>query len=237
MIDGLAPASALCALALGAVPVFSPYLAFLDREPRSIWLSLAGGVSVAYVFIHLLPGLAVEGAALEGSALAHEEGLFTVALAGLVAFYGLERLARERAARHEGAGAPFWLHLGAFALYNFLIGYLLHAEADGQGLWALATYTIAMGLHFVVNDRALYAHHGQAYLTRGRWVLAAAAPLGWGLSRVFEVPEFWTALLFALLAGAVVLNVVKEELPQERTSRFWAFLLGAAGYGSALLLI
>lgn len=225
----------LLAVLLGTVHVLSPYLAVLDRTPRSVWLSLAGGVSVAYVFVHLLPELALEGAALEGSALAHEEGLFTVALAGLVVFYGLERLARERAARHERARAPFRLHLAAFALYNFLIGYLIEAEA-AAGPAGLALYGLAMGLHFTVNDRALFAHHGQAWLDRGRWVLAASAPAGWALSLLVAIPEFWTALLFALLAGAIVLNVIKEELPAERASRFWAFALGAAGYGAILIV-
>ena len=43
--------------------------------------------------------------------------------------------------------------------------------------------------------------------------------------------------LFAFLAGGVVLNVMKEELPEERQSRFGAFLLGVAGYGGVLLAV
>ena len=34
----------------------------------------------------------------------------------------------------------------------------------------------------------------------------------------------------------VVLNVLKEELPQERQSRFWAFALGLVVYGGLLLV-
>jgi hypothetical protein len=44
------------------------------------------------------------------------------------------------------------------------------------------------------------------------------------------------AALIALLAGSVVLNVIKEELPKEHESRFWAFLLGTAGYAALLLV-
>jgi len=33
----------------------------------------------------------------------------------------------------------------------------------------------------------------------------------------------------------VILNVMKEELPEERERRFSAFLLGAAGYSLLLL--
>jgi hypothetical protein len=32
------------------------------------------------------------------------------------------------------------------------------------------------------------------------------------------------------------MNVLKEELPEERESRFWAFALGAAAYALVLLV-
>ena len=45
-----------------------------------------------------------------------------------------------------------------------------------------------------------------------------------------------TSALFTFPAGGVVLNVLKEELPENRESRFWASAAGTAGY-TALLLI
>ena len=51
-----------------------------------------------------------------------------------------------------------------------------------------------------------------------------------------DVSEAALAVLFAFLAGGVVLNVLKEELPEERQSRFWAFALGASAYAAILLL-
>ena len=32
------------------------------------------------------------------------------------------------------------------------------------------------------------------------------------------------------------MNVLKEELPEERQSRFWAFAVGAASYAALLLI-
>ena len=62
----------------------------------------------------------------------------------------------------------FWLHLAAFAAYNFLIGYLLvhREETDLRGL---LIYGFAMALHFVVNDQGLREQHGGAYDAKGRW--------------------------------------------------------------------
>lgn len=46
---------------------------------------------------------------------------------------------------------------------------------------------------------------------------------------------FALAALFAFLAGGVILNVLKEELPEERESRFSAFAGGALLYAALLL--
>lgn len=60
---------------------------------------------------------------------------------------------------------------------------------------------------------------------------------GWAIGSHSEIHGAAIALLFSFLAGGVVLNVLKEELPEERESRFWAFAAGAAGYAALLLLI
>ena len=54
---------------------------------------------------------------------------------------------------------------------------------------------------------------------------------------LFEVSEAAIAVLFGFLAGGVIMNVLKEELPEERESRFWAFALGAAAYAAILLTL
>ena len=46
--------------------------------------------------------------------------------------------------------------------------------------------------------------------------------------------EAGVAALTAFLGGGVVLNVLKEEVPSQRQSRFWAFAGGAAGYAALL---
>jgi zinc transporter ZupT len=52
---------------------------------------------------------------------------------------------------------------------------------------------------------------------------------------VTEISEAALGVLFAFLAGGVIMNVLKEELPEERESRFWAFVLGAGLYAGVLL--
>jgi hypothetical protein len=234
----------LAAAALAVVHLVAGGLRFLDTTPRSIWLSASGGVSVAYVFVHVLPELA-EAQTTFGENLvlrAAERHAYLLALAGLALFYGLERLVREdqrtRTPSHSEesttSAGTFWLHIGSFAAYNLLFGYLL-LERDVVGTRELLFYSVAIGLHFVVNNYGLRKDHRAAYDRVGRWILAAALLAGWALGLSFEIHEPGTAVLFALLAGGIVLNVLKEELPEQRQSRFWAFAAGAAGYACLLL--
>ena len=234
-------------IAFVLVHVFGGRLAFLSRTPRSVWLSAAGGVSVAYVFVHLLPELAEhqevigERARDEGLLAAIESHAYLIALFGLGLFYGVERFARskgERKSRGEKENTPlgvFWTHLGAFALYNVLVGYLLLHREDTD-LRGLVIYAVAMSLHFIVNDQGLRQQHGETYHRYGRWLLAAAPVAGLLLGLGTNVSALLPSALFAFLAGGVILNVLKEELPEDRQSRFFAFALGAALYAALLLL-
>ena len=93
-----------------------------------------------------------------------------------------------------------------------------------------------MVLHFCVNDYGLRDDYKQRYDHTGRWLLAGATVAGWGLGIAMEVGVTAVAVLFAFLAGGIVLNVLKEELPEERQSRFWAFALGVVTYTLLLLV-
>jgi hypothetical protein len=50
-----------------------------------------------------------------------------------------------------------------------------------------------------------------------------------------DIPPAAISALFAFLAGAIILNVLKHELPEERHSQFIAFALGAGAYAAILL--
>ena len=235
----------LLAAGLALVHIGAGKLRFLSAVPRSRWLSFASGISVAYVFAHLLPELAEGQEALAAAGVTGgvvEEGhVWLMALVGLGAFYGLERAAkasREQSAREGGADETgpgvFWLHTVSFALYNVLVGYLLGHGEVGAGL---GTFWVAMALHFFVNDYGLRQDHKDQYSRVGRWVLAAAVVAGAALGLAAEVHEAVLAALVAFLGGGVVLNVLKEELPEERESRFVPFALGAAAYAALLTVV
>ena len=60
-------------LVLALIHFFGGRLSFIGGIPRSIWLSAAGGASVAYIFLHLFPELS------EGQEEIEELKMFDVA--------------------------------------------------------------------------------------------------------------------------------------------------------------
>ena len=234
----------IAVLALSAVHLFSGSLRFLDTVPRSRWLSFAGGVAVALVFLEILPELAASqqtvGRALGPGAFL-EKHVYIVAVLGLALFYGMDRMVKASRARQRTRGAAdhtsdgvFWLSMAVVGTKNLTVGYLIAREPRSLG--SLALFTLALALEFTVGDRGMHADHKAKYDRIGRWVLVIVLFVGWAAGYVGVVPDVGVAILSAFLAGMIVLNVFKEELPEERQSRFSAFLLGLAVYGALLLL-
>jgi hypothetical protein len=240
-------ATLAAALLFAAVHLSIGRMAGLHGARRSGWLSFSGGIAVAYVFLHVLPDLIEHNAVLAGATGAGEwladRIVYLVALLGLVVFYVLERNLQSSRRRHRathGIDRPhdhvFWVHIGAFAVTNLLIGYLLlHREVPG--FVSLALFAVALGVHLLASDVGLLLHHKTLYRRRARWVLAAAVLAGWLLGVAWELPEAAVSLIFAFLAGSVIMNVIKDELPAEHDSRVLPFVLGAGLYAAIVLAV
>lgn len=232
-------------LAFCAVHLFVGRLRILDATPRSRWLSFAGGVAVGYVFLHIMPEIGAHAASFERAtglaAPLAEAAVYTLALAGLILFYGMERaIVASRDARRESEGrdrpehAMFRLHIGANGLLIFVIAYLLNHRED-ESAAGLALYFVAMMLHFVTADYGARRHHVELYDRRGRWALVLATLGGWLAGVALALPPLAIGGLFAFVGGAIILVVLKEELPEERQSYFLPFFAGTALYAALAL--
>jgi hypothetical protein len=235
-------ATLTAALVLAVVQLLPRYLpSFEEGARRAGVLSAASGVSAAFVFLELLPQVRERAEAVAdraGAVLGFvRDETFFLALVGLLVFYGLETLARRTRGRVREVGDdPVGLtQIAAFAGYYALIGYLLWTQLEG-GVGDLASFTAAVGVHFLVVDYGLRAHHPVAYRRAGRWVLAGAVLAGWGVGAIAAVPEGVVGIGIAFLAGGIMLITLKEELPEDAESRFLPFVAGAAVY-TALLAV
>lgn len=255
------------ALLLAGLHLAAPHIRRLPFIPERATASFAGGLAVAYVFLHLLPEIA-EGNEAIGELLSDaleptpltDLGIFLVALAGFAAFYGLERLAQRtssgaRRNTPEGVLAGtgegrelersvprepagvYWLHLGSFLVYNALITYTMALRLR-TGVAFAVLFTVAMGLHFVLTDRSLEEHYPRLFAGSGRGLLALALLAGWLLSAVFApTSTLLVAVLTALLGGSILLHVFKEELPSGGRSSYPWFMAGLVLFAALLTLV
>ena len=227
-----------------AIHISTSYLKVLDKIPRSRFLSVAGGVAVSYVFIHILPELSENQATIEkllkNSFLKTlEVHIYVISLLGLVVFYGLERMSKISKEKNKNGNTAskgvFWIHLTSTAIYNAITGYLL-VNRENKSLVSLLLYGTAIAFHFFVVDQGLRVHYKHVYDKYGRWILSFGSLIGLILGYTVEINQLLLSALFAFLAGGIILNILKEELPEQRKSSFTAFALGAFGYSVLLLL-
>jgi len=224
-------------LAGGRIHPLQPFV----KDRRSA-ISIGAGVSIAYVFVHLLPELHLARRDLVeavGAPLPFEgAAIYFLALVGFLSFYGLDHLRqRLREGEDEGrAGLSFKLHIGGFAAYVGLMAYLLaHEPQERLALTALFAVTIA--IHFLGVDHSLREEHGLAYERLGRFVLAGMSLFGWALGLFVTLPAIVPALLVAFIAGAIIVNSAIMELPSDKDGRFVPFVIGGLLYGTLLLFV
>ncbi|BDI62014.1 hypothetical protein [Qipengyuania nanhaisediminis] len=232
------------ALGFAAIQLSIGRFHMLEHRPRNIWLSLGGGIAVAYVFLHILPELSHHQRAFVeniGTAfIGHELFVFALALTGLLAFYLLDRWAIEHAAKAEGGDEHAaerriaQIHTASFTAYSAMIGYLLARGEPGTG-WALATFAAAIAVHILVTGHAVRRAAPERFDSRGRWLLASGMIGGWIAGQFVAAPDLIIGGFFAILGGGVILNTLREELPEERESKPVPFILGAVAY-SALIV-
>ena len=212
---------------------FSPWFTnHLPGNGRS-FVSFAGGVAVAYVFLHMLPNL-VEYNKPIGSFLLNNQWLspftelliYIVALFGFLVYYGFDLLAERYREEGNDDGLVYELHLAMFCLYNFLITYTMSLRAQSS-ITATILFTIAMALHFVLTDRKFSRFYSLKFNHLGRFILIIALLIGWLCSVIFDpVNVLVAAFMVAFLAGSILLNVFREELSAAGITSYCWFTFG-----------
>jgi hypothetical protein len=212
--------------------------------PKGIWLSFGGGISVAFVFLHLFPELHEWQRKLDDDQLVPDffsgNFLYMLIMLGVLAFYALEKGIiyfkdkQESEAKAVDDGIYFW-HLGIFAIYNAVFGYFFQEAQEMKSLNSPLIFA-AVAFHFVTNDYAMQHHHEEEYKKTGRWVMAGAVLTGWLLGNIGRLPDIYLAGLLAFLTGGIVINILKEEMHEEKENHLGAFLVGAVFFSALMLL-
>ncbi len=237
----------ILAIAIALVHGFATRLPIFALIPRFRWTSFAGGVSLSYVFLEIFPELSHTQEELQHSEILLvkylEHHVYILALLGLLVFYSFNLLALRAKSHQRGTqeighqnSAFFWIQISAFAILNIIMGYLLQ-DLSEHSLTACIIFLITFALHFFIVDDNLREHQTSLYDKQGRWLLVSAIIFGAVIGQVAHLNETAIAIIWSFLAGSIILNVLKRELPDEKETCFWSFISGTTLFAALLLSI
>jgi len=205
------------ALVLAAAHFFAYRVSRLSTKTQDVLASVGGGGAIAYIFVHLMPELAVGGRELSELDIAQytptpitEAGLFLTAMVGLVAFFVLDVRTEEGLASTRRS---YRIHMLSFASISAIYAYTLPSTISTGWDYAIL-FTVVIGAHLLLADRALARAHPDQFAHETRWVGIAAVAIGFSASYLFPpANEYMLAIGTAFLGGVLLLTTFREELP------------------------
>lgn len=206
--------------------------------------SFVGGISLAYVFFHLIPTIrtyeheVMESFHINATNASHV--IFGSMLLGIIIFYFLEvalKSSRLKMMKNtQPSTAMFWAQIGSYFMYNFIIGILLTTQQFQSSVTALF-YLVAIGIHFLTNDWVLRHHFKSLYDSYGLKLLVIGVLAGFVLGANIHVSHLLVGLLEAFVAGGLTLNAIKDELPACHGTGLTSFMVGLSLYSVILLAL
>ncbi len=212
------------------IHLFANELIPSGRIRRLKWFSFSGGLAVSYVFVYVLPTLHKEQILVKkyGDYFTMESELYFIGLLGLILFYGIQKLVRNKQRQVKNAKTLFSLQIVFFGIYNMLVAYTVISH-QVLGIQAVF-YGLAVGLHFIAVAHDLWIEYEELYDKVGKYVLALGILTGWTLGIGVDLSPLTESIIFAFIAGAMILNVLKYELPPDDEAHFLTFAVGVICY-------
>ena len=198
-----------------------------ERIKQILWFSFSGGLAVSYVFVYLLPTLHQEQYAIDDKyrALTMESEIYILGLIGVVSFLLIQVIVR----RHDvSQRASFYTAVAFYTVYNAMISFTV-LSADISGVQAVF-YSFAIGLHIIAVAHDMYREFPVEYSRTGRFIMAGGIVVGWVFALTIDLNPLVKAIIFAIISGAMIFNVFKNELPHEREIHFPTFVIGVFAY-------
>jgi hypothetical protein len=208
----------LVALILAGAHVVSPRVFALRKDPAR-QEAFGSGLSVAYVFLHLLPSL-------DTSIKLVGPRIYFVALLGFVLFYGLDVFFQPPKHEHP---TKYHAYLTALFLYDGLIVFTLGLQLPPSTILTLV-FAFSLAVDVLNTDIELQTEFGSRFVKAGRGVLVGGVAFGYGLGLVRRPHPLAVDILTAALAGFMMFHTFKWLFPVSSNKKFPAFLAGLFGF-------
>lgn len=218
---------------------------WLHRGGHSAWLSVSAGTALAYVFVYLLPKLALTQQKLTlivseyWTPLLHNQ-TYLLAMAGLVCFFWLgwldSKLSHRDPERTARSSSMLVLHIGGYGVYSLQIG-LLVAQLPQPDYLSYLLATTVLGLHLMGVNHGVRSSDPVSYDAVLRWVFTGSLVAGWAIGISTDKFDTLFMLLNSFIAGGIIITAIREELPSGQETHFLPFLLGTVCASAAILIV
>lgn len=209
----------MVALVIGAAHVISPRVFELLRKRPERQEGFGRGLSVAYVFLHLIPSLDAADEVVGPR-------IYFVALLGFVVFYALDVFFQPPKHTHR---TKYHAYLATFFVYDGLMVFTLGLELPPTPVLTLV-FAAALSIDVLNTDIELQNDYGTRFVKSGRWILLAGVAGGYALNLVRRPHPLVVDILTAALVGFMMFHTFKGQFPVSKNKAFPAFLAGLATF-------
>jgi len=211
------------AILIGIIHLFGSRISPKESRARYRIISFAAGVSIAYLFLDLLPKTYEAATHLK-------QWVFAFLLIG----FSIVHLSEKWMYQHH-AGARLDTELNtvdsiAFFVYNFVVGIALLEKMRENPLEGML-FLIPIALHAMLSMASMSNIHrsGRESLAV-KIVLSCSTLYGVLFGIVVKIPRIVDNILISLVAGVLLYIIVREFIPEKEKGQPAFFVAGLAVY-------
>jgi zinc transporter ZupT len=217
-------------LTTGIVHFFSENIRPPEGFVRDRVVSFAAGISIAYLFLRLLPET-------YRAAFYLKEWVFVFLLAGFAVFHLVEKYTYQHADRARLMKELKEIHSASFFIYYFVVGIVLE-DLLKVSLLEGTLFAVPVGLHAALSTASLSEIHGdmrQSILVRV--ILSVSTLSGIVFALLVPIPGLVNNVLVSLIAGVILYIVVREFLPEREKGQPLLFAIGLVAFSALNIAI
>lgn len=211
----------LLGLFLGLIHFFSENLKPEEGLKHYRIISFAAGISIAYLFLDLLPQT-------YEAAVYLKQLVFVFLLLGFAIFHLAEKFAYQHSDQDKLARELKEIHSISFFGYYFLVGIVLRDKIQISILEG-SLFMIPIALHAGLSTASLARIHGEIRESFSlKTTLSLSTLLGVIFAILIQVPVVLNNILISFIAGILLYIIVKEFLPEKKKGQPLFFVIGLA---------
>jgi len=206
-------------LLLGIIHFFSDKFKPEEGPKHYRIISFAAGISIAYLFLDLLPHTYEAAEFLQ-------HWVFVFLLLGFAVLHLAEKYVYKHADQEHTPSYLTEIHFVSFFVYYFLVGIVV-VERVHENTFEGVLFLFPIMIHAGLSSASLAQIHGRLRENIWRKIALSLSPiLGVILAIFFSIPMVLNNILISLIAGALLYIMVKEFLPEKKEGQPFFFILG-----------